>query len=256
MTSAEDETQGPLTLAFDIGGSHLKAGILSPKGTMLAGPRAVVTPDPARPEDVVEGLLGLAKQLGHHDRVTIGFPGVVRADYVMTAPNLGTELWSGFKLAAIIHERLSRPVRMLNDASVQGLGAISGRGVECTLTMGTGMGFALFESGRLAPHLELSQHPIKTDTTYDQYVGEKALKSIGHKHWNKRIRKIVKLLETVINYDTLYIGGGNSRLIESPLPDNVKTVSNQDGITGGVRAWDNAMDQNFTETSSAFVSLT
>jgi len=255
VTSAEDETQGPLTLAFDIGGSHLKAGILSPKGTMLAGPRAVVTPDPARPEDVVEGLLGLAKQLGHHDRVTIGFPGVVRADYVMTAPNLGTELWSGFKLAAIIHERLSRPVRMLNDASVQGLGAISGRGVECTLTMGTGMGFALFESGRLAPHLELSQHPIKTDTTYDQYVGEKALKSVGHKHWNKRIRKIIKVLETVINYDMLYIGGGNARLIESPLPDNVKTVSNQDGITGGVKVWNKSMDQTFTETSSASVTV-
>lgn len=256
MASAEDETKGPLTLAFDIGGSHLKAGILSPAGTMLAGPRAVATPHPARPEDVVEGLLGLAKQLGRHDRVSIGFPGVVRADYVMTAPNLGTELWRGFKLAAIIHERLGRPVRMLNDASVQGLGAISESGLECVLTMGSGMGFALFDNGRLAPHLELSQHPIKTDTTYDQYVGEKALKSVGHKHWNKRIRKIIKVLETVINYDMLYIGGGNARLIESPLPDNVKTVSNQDGITGGVKVWNKSMDQTFTETSSASVTVT
>ena len=106
-----------------------------------------------------------------------------------------------------------------------------------------------------APHLELSQHPIKTGTTYDQYVGEKAYETVGRKHWNKRVRKIVKLLETVINYDTLYIGGGNARHIEPPLPDNVKTVSNQDGITGGVKVWNKRMDRTFTETSSTFLTV-
>lgn len=92
MTRTGDGAQGPLTLVFDIGGSHLKAGILSPAGVMLQGPSAVVTPHPAKPEDVVAGLLGLAKQLGPHDRISIGFPGVVRADYVVTAPNLDTDL--------------------------------------------------------------------------------------------------------------------------------------------------------------------
>ncbi len=145
----------------------------------------------------------MRKQLGPHDRITIGFPGVVRADYVVTAPNLGTDLWRDFKLARVIHERLGKPVRMLNDASVQGLGAISGNGVECALTMGTGMGFSLFERGRLAPHLEMSQHPIKTGITYDHYVGEAALEAVGHKHWNRRVRKIIKILETVTNSDIL-----------------------------------------------------
>jgi polyphosphate glucokinase len=255
VTRSGDDTQGPLTLVFDIGGSHLKAGILSPTGAMLKGPNQVVTPHPTDPNAVIEALVGLAKALGPHDRVTIGFPGVVRADYVMTAPNLGTDLWRGFMLARFIHERLKKPVRMLNDASVQGLGAISGRGVELTLTMGTGMGFALFENGRLAPHLEMSQHPIETGVTYDHYVGEAALESIGPKVWNERVREIIKVFETVVNYDRLYIGGGNARLIETPLPDKVSTVPNEDGITGGVRAWDNAMDQNFTGTSSASVSV-
>ncbi len=250
-----DEARGPLTLAFDIGGSHLKAGILSPKGAMLKGPSQVVTPHPTNPQDVVEALVGLAKTLGPHDRVTIGFPGVVRADYVVTAPNLGTELWHGFKLAAVIHEWLKTPVRMLNDASVQGLGAVSGRGLECALTLGTGFGFALFEDGRLAPHLEMSQHPIKTDTTYDQYIGEKALEAVGPKAWNARVREIIAILETVTNYDRLYIGGGNARLIESPLPDKVRTVSNEDGITGGVKVWDKTMDPSFTAVSSAFVTV-
>ena len=254
MTPIQDAGTGPLTLTFDIGGSHLKAGILSPDGKMLRGPNKVATPHPTKPDDVVEKLTGLAHELGPHDRITIGFPGVVRADTVLTAPNLGTELWRGFKLAKIIHERLGKPVRMLNDASVQGLGAVSGHGVECALTMGTGFGFALFEEGRLAPHLEMSQHPIKTDVTYDHYVGEKALEAIGPEAWNARVREIIDLLAIVVNYDALYIGGGNARLIDKPLPDTVRTVSNEDGITGGVKAWNKAMDPCFAGLPSALAT--
>jgi polyphosphate glucokinase len=254
--STNEAAQGPVTLAFDIGGSHLKAGLLSPAGDMLKGPDRVDTPHPTKPEEVVELLVGLAKQLGACDRVTIGFPGVVRADYVVTAPNLGTDLWHGFKLAGRIHECLGRPVRMLNDASIQGLGAISGQGLECVITLGTGMGFALFDNGRLGPHLEMSQQPVKTGVTYDQYVGDAALDDAGRKRWSKRVHKVIKILDTVVNFDTLYIGGGNSRKIKPPLPDNVKTVPNQDGITGGVKAWDSKMDQSFSDAPSASANTT
>src|ERR1700736_5704958 len=101
---------------------------------------------------------------------------------------------------------------MLNDASIQGLGVITGRGLECVLTMGTGMGFALFQDGQIAPHLELSQHPIRKRKTYHEYVGEAALEAIGRGRWSKRVRNIIGILETVITYDTLYIGGGNAEL--------------------------------------------
>ncbi len=70
--------------------------------------------------------------------------------------------------------------------------------------------------------------------------------------WTKRIHKIISILETVINYDMLYIGGGNARLIEPPLPANVKTVSNVAGITGGVRLWDRRMGHAFAEQTLAF----
>jgi len=254
MGSTDHRAHGkrPLTLAFDIGGSHLKAGILSPAGDMISDRVRVVTPKPAKPEAVVAGLVGLAKQLKQFDRITIGFPGVVRRETIFTAPNLGTKLWKGFKLGTVISDKLGKPVRILNDASVQGLGVIEGRGTECVITMGTGMGFAHFLDGRLAPHLELSQHPIKGGKDYDEYVGEKAIEKIGRKRWNKRVRKIIEILETVVMYDTLYIGGGNSRLIEPDLPANVKTVSNEAGITGGVRAWDKRMDHLFEAPPSAF----
>jgi polyphosphate glucokinase len=165
----------------------------------------------------------------------------------LTAPNLATKEWHGFKLGAVLAEALGKPVRILNDASIQGLGVITGRGLECVLTMGTGMGFALFQDGQIAPHLELSQHPIRNRKTYDEYVGEAALEVVGRRRWNKRVRNIIGILETVITYDTLYIGGGNAELIEPPLPANAKIVSNIAGITGGVRLWDGRMDHAFAE---------
>ena len=238
---------GPLTLAIDIGGSHLKAGVLDAAGTMVAGPARVETPKPARPEIVVAMLIGLAKPLGKFDRISIGFPGVVRRDMVLTAPNLGTQDWAKFPLATELAKQLGKPARMLNDASIQGLGVISGRGMECVLTMGTGMGFAVFENGRLGPHMEMSQHPVKTRETYDQYVGEAVLEEIGEKHWNRRIRRVIANMATLLDYDTLYIGGGNARLIVPPVPDKVKLVSNEAGITGGVRLWDKRMDVSFDD---------
>jgi polyphosphate glucokinase len=149
-------------------------------------------------------------------------------------------------------KHLGKPVRLLNDASIQGLGVITGRGLECVLTLGTGMGFALFRDGEIAPHLELSQHPIRKHKTYDEYVGKVALEAAGRRRWNKRVHKIISILETVITYDMLYIGGGNAGLIEPPLPAKVKIVSNIAGITGGVRLWDVRMDHAFAENLHGF----
>ncbi|MCI0467022.1 MAG: ROK family protein [Beijerinckiaceae bacterium] len=245
QTGYSSELANPLTLAFDIGGSHLKAAVLKVSGEMFGEPVRVKTPKPAAPQAVTAALLGLSKRLGAFDRISIGFPGVVRGDLVLTAPNLGNKQWHGFRLGAAIAESLGKPVRMLNDASIQGLGVIAGEGLECVLTMGTGMGFALFREGYITPHLELSQHPIRTGKTYDEYVGNAALQSIGRRHWSRRIDKVIGILETVIAYDVLYIGGGNAKLITSPLPANVRIVSNAAGITGGVRLWDRRMDLEF-----------
>jgi len=221
--------------------------VLTTSGEMATDRARVATPMPAKPQAVVDALTTLSSELPRFDRISIGFPGVVRGDRVLTAPNLGTEEWAGFALSEVLSNALAKPTRMLNDATIQGLGVIEGRGLECVLTMGTGMGFALFQDGGVAPHLEMSQHPIKSGKTYDEYVGEKAVEAVGHKHWNNRVRKIIALLETVINYDKLYIGGGNARLIDLPLPAKAKTVSNEAGLTGGIRLWDRRMDQMFEQ---------
>ena len=238
--------QGPLTLALDIGGTGLKAGLLDAGGTMVGQRVRVETPHPSPPDAVVPALVGLAHALGHFDRISVGFPGVVRGSKVVTAPNLGTEAWAGYDLGGVLQERLGRPVRVLNDATVQGLGVIGGRGVECVITLGTGFGFALYQDGRLAPHLEMSQHVIRGRKTYDEYLGVHALEKIGKRRWRGRVKKMLVQLRTLVNWDLLYIGGGDARLIDFDLPADIRISSNDAGITGGVRLWDQRLDGDFS----------
>jgi polyphosphate glucokinase len=233
-----DRPPGPLTLAIDVGGTRLKAGILAPTGTMSAGPARVDTPHPASAAAVVTALVDLVGPLRPFDRISIGFPGVVRGGRVLTAPNLGTPAWHGFPLADTLAEKLGAPARLENDATVQGLGVIAGRGLECVITLGTGMGFALFQDGRPAPHLEVSQHPVHGSKTYDQYIGNAVMRAVGRKRWNKHVRRAIDCISTLTSFDTLYIGGGNSKYVQLELPATVQIVSNQAGITGGIRLWD------------------
>jgi polyphosphate glucokinase len=242
--TGEQAAEEPRTLAVDIGGTRLKAGILDRAGRLAGEPVRVDTPHDD-PRAVVAALAAMVEPLGPFDRVSVGFPGVVRRGIVLTAPNLGTKAWRNFPLGRRLSEEFGKPARVLNDASVQGLGVISGEGLECAVTLGTGFGFALFHSGRLAPHLELGQHPVRKDKTYDQYLGTGALADVGKKKWNKRLERVLGFLVTLIDYDTLYIGGGNAKHIEIQLPGNVHIVPNAAGITGGVGLWSDRMDDTY-----------
>lgn len=236
---------GPLTLAIDVGGTRLKVGLLDANGKLVAGPNRVNTPSHPVPHVVVDALAGLAGPLKHFDRISVGFPGVVRHGEVLTAPNLGTSDWRHFPLATALTSKLGKPTRVLNDAEVQGLGVISGKALECVITLGTGMGFSLFQDGHPAPHLELSQHPLHKGKTYDEFVGVVALRTVGRKRWNRRVRRALDCIETLVGYDMLYIGGGNAKHVNLELGSNIRLVSNDAGITGGVRLWDQSLDAMF-----------
>ena len=227
-----------LTLAIDIGGTGLKMALLSEKGEMVGKRlRTPTPPKPVSPKLLIEKLAELAAQVPKFDRVSVGFPGAVRRGQILTAPNLGTEVWAGFDLQAALSDLWKRPVRVMNDADVQGFGAIRGNGVEMVLTLGTGAGTSLFHEGQIAPHLELAHHPIKGTMDYDQYVGRVALEKKGKKAWNKRVQRVLDVLRTVVNFDHLYIGGGNAKAIKFDLPPDVTIVPNSDGITGGIALW-------------------
>jgi polyphosphate glucokinase len=225
-------------LAFDIGGSFLKGALIDAKGRMLTERVKVPAPPKCTPRQMVQALVGLAKPFPPHDHIAIGFPGVVRGDRVLTAPHWGTKRWEGFPLASALSARLGgTPARMINDAEMQGLAAIKGKGLELVLTLGTGAGTALFRDGDLMPHLELAHHPIHKDQTYNDYVGNAALQECGKKRWNKRVGNTIAILESLLHYDHLYIGGGNAARITLRLPRDVSVVSNDAGIIGGAALW-------------------
>ena len=226
-----------VTLAIDIGGTGLKATLLDTKGAMLADRVRVDTPYPASPKVIVDALVKLVGPLPPFDRISIGFPGVVRDGRVLTAPHFGNEEWHKFPLAEKLSGELGRPARLLNDADVQGYGVIAGTGLEFVITLGTGVGTALFRDGELMPHMEFAQYPIRSQKTFNDYLGARALRDIGEKKWNRRVSRMIDTFRTLLNFDTLYIGGGNARKLKIELPADVQIVSNKAGLTGGIRLW-------------------
>jgi predicted TIM-barrel fold metal-dependent hydrolase/predicted NBD/HSP70 family sugar kinase len=226
------------TLAVDIGGTGIKFAALDDEGRIIGERARVPTPPkPVQPADVVNIIKQTSASVGPFDRVSVGFPGMVRGGKVLTAPNLSTELWAGFDLQSELSKRLQKPVKVMNDADVQGYGAIAGKGVEMVLTLGTGAGTSFFENGRILPHLELAHHPIKGDLTYDEWLGNAALMLKGKKKWSKRVAKTIEILRTVVNFDHLYLGGGNAKKLKFDLPNDVTVIPNTDGLTGGIRLW-------------------
>lgn len=225
----------PVTLAIDIGGSGIKAMLLSSSGKALCERQRMVTPAVPTPHAVMRVIDKLRALLGSFDRVSVGFPGVVKHGVIYTAANLHPK-WAGFPLQRELEKRWRKPVRVANDAAVQGYGAVKGRGVEMILTLGTGMGAALFTDGRLCPGLELGHHPWKKKT-YEDYLGRRGLDKYGKKLWNKLLLEAIAQTSAIFNWDYLYLGGGNTKKIDVPLPANVKIVSNQEGVLGGVALW-------------------
>ncbi len=235
--SRKQERRTTKTLAIDIGGTGVKAIVLDEKGSPLTERGRIETPKPATPEAITETIIQLAKAQGEFDRVSVGFPGVIRHGFVYTAPNLGNALWKGFNLVGSLATRLKKPVRAANDADVQGFGAIKGKDIELVITLGTGFGSAMFVDGKLVPNLELGHHPFRDDETYEEQLGEKTLKNIGKKKWNKRLAKAIETLDRVLNFDHLYIGGGNSKKVSLVLPEKVTLVPNTAGLLGGIAFW-------------------
>ncbi|MET7748142.1 ROK family protein [Micromonospora sp. NPDC005367] len=243
------------TLAIDCGGGGIKASVLDEAGTMRTRPLRVPTPYPLPTSLFVKTLLDLGAQLPPADRVTVGLPGMLRHGVVVATPHYVTRAgprtkvdpdllaeWSGWDVRSALADAFGVPALVLNDAEVHGAGVVAGTGLELVLTLGTGLGSALFDGGVLAPHLELSHAPVRWGMTYDTYIGEPERRRLGDAFWSRRVRGVVDGLRPVFRWDRLYLGGGNSRLVRPDqlvrMGDDVVVVPNTAGIVGGVRAWD------------------
>lgn len=241
----------PFTLAIDVGGTGIKASVLDASGRMVADRVRVDTTYPLSPERFIATISELARPLPRADRVSVGFPGVVRHDRIITAPHFVTvhgpetevdpELfaaWSGFAIGARLAAALDAPTKVSNDADLQGLAVVKGDGIELVVTLGTGVGTALFRDGVLAPHIDISHHPLAKGETYNQRIGEAAYARIGVKRWRRRVVHALQTLDGMINFDHCYVGGGNSRHLVGRLGERFEIVDNVAGILGGIKLWE------------------
>ena len=251
MPAAQSTVKGPRTLAIDVGGTGIKASVLDPAGQMLADRDRIDTHYPLPPTALLEAIRELARELPAFDRVSVGFPGMVRGGLILSAPHFvttkgpGTKVdpklevaWKRFDLAGELKALLGKPTKVVNDADLQGAAVISGTGLEFVITLGTGVGTAVFHDGLLAPHLELAHHPFRKGETYNEQLGDAARRRLGNKRWNRRVRLAIETLYQLLMYDHLWIGGGNAAHLKFDLGANATLVDNVAGILGGIRLWD------------------
>ncbi len=228
----------PYTLIFDIGATLIKMMVLDSKGMPISEKAIILTPSPAtvkRVCNLIYKMIQLTKV--KFDRVSAGFPGVVQKGIIMTADNMHPS-WIGFAFQKKLQYMTSRPSQVANDADMQGLGVVRGVGVELVITLGTGLGSALFLNGKLLPNLELAHHPFHNNQTYEALLGKKALQENGIVKWRTNLKRGILLWQQTFNYDKLYLGGGYAQKINFILPTSVKIFDNKEGLLGGIKLWE------------------
>jgi polyphosphate glucokinase len=254
MTIAHTDTVWPpdvMTLSIDIGGSGFKASIVNAQGVMTTDRVRVDTPYPCPPDVLVNALVDLVTPLLSVHRVSVGFPGLVRHGHVIEVPSLSrseyggerdpelAEAWHGFDLAHTLAQAFQLPTKVVNDADMQGCAVVEGAGLEFVMTLGTGVGTALFNDGTLMPHLELSHGPFREKMSFDIALGNAQRKEIGNERWVKRVRKAISDFQQMLFFDRIYVGGGNAKhLTPADVGPLGGIVPNTSGILGGVRVWD------------------
>jgi polyphosphate glucokinase len=253
--TAATPAEHPFTVAIDVGGTGLKANVLDKNGAPVADRVRATTTYPMPPDLMVTKLTALVAKLPEADRISCGFPGMVRRGLVLSAPHFVTEkgpgtkvvpklknAWSGFDLASALSSSIGKPSRVANDADVQGLAVVDGKGLRVAITLGTGFGTAFFMDGRLLPHLELAHQVFRQGETFNEQLGEPTRKKIGDKRWNSRVRKAIAYLNALTFFDHLYIGGGNAPRVDrrdlGEVLERITVVDNAAGILGGIRLWD------------------
>jgi len=248
---ASSPATGPNTLAIDVGGTGVKASVLDATGKLEHDRVRVPTPYPLTPQILIATIDGIVRSLPAYDRISLGFPGMVRDGKILTAPHFlsskGADgvaepkmvaAWRGFDLQGALATAFAKPAKVANDADLQGAAVVTGEGLELVVTLGTGVGTGLFYQGRLCPHLELAQHPFRGKKTYNEFLGDAARKKVGDAKWGKRVDLMIATLHTLVYWDHLYLGGGNAVRVAGKLPDGVSLVDNTAGILGGIRLWD------------------
>lgn len=211
-------------LVIDVGGSHVKFR-MGPRGSIR---RFVSGPDMTAAE-MGRQVRKLARDLPY-EAVSIGYPGLVLRGRIAAEPyNLGPG-WVGHDF----EKTLGRPVRVINDATMQALGSYEG-GRMLFLGLGTGLGATLILDGTVEP-LEIGHMPYKRGRTFEDYIGESGRQRLGKKKWRKAVAEVVAQLKEVLEVDYVVLGGGNVAHLKE-LPEHARLGDNLNAFKGGLLLW-------------------
>ncbi len=238
------------TLSLDVGGSGIKAMVLNEHGEPASDRSRVETPYPCPPELFLQIVSKLVSDLPSFDRVSVGFPAMVRSGCIYRAtafsravksgprdPELFA-LWNGYPLQDRISKLLNAHTLVINDADMQGCAVVTGVGLEFVVTLGTGVGTGVFNNGHLLPHMELA-HGSFAGTNIDIALGDAQRKLIGNKTWRPLVTRALIDFDAMFFPNKMFVGGGNAKLLqEEDLIPGCEIIPNTAGLTGGVRAWE------------------
>ena len=243
-------------LGIDVGGTGIKGAIVdTSRGELVADRYRLLTPKPARPKAMIKTIAGIVKHFDWEGPVGCGFPSVVQQGVVRTAANV-SKRWIGVNARKAVEESTHCPVTILNDADAAGLAEMrfgAGRdqdGVVLIVTLGTGIGTALFVDGHLVPNLELGHVEVRGREA-EEWAAEIARKREGlsWKKWAGRVEVYLNVMQQLLWPDLIIIGGGASKNQKKFFPllsVETRVVSaemlNEAGIVGAALAVSSAVE--------------
>jgi polyphosphate glucokinase len=210
-------------LVIDIGGTNVKMLVTGKRKPIRFPSGKWMTPS-----QMVAEVMEHTKDW-EYDVVSIGYPGMVRKNRILSEPhNIGTG-WTRFNF----RKAFKRPIRIMNDAAMQALGSYR-KGTLLFLGLGTGLGFAIVSEGVVVP-MEAA-HLAYKGGTFEHYMGKRGLMRMGHEKWAHAVVLAVERLMAAIHPDDVVIGGGNSKYLKK-LPSGCRFGHNRYAFTGGFRMW-------------------
>lgn len=237
-------------LGIDIGGSGIKGAPVDLNQGVLAAERLrIATPQPATPDAVADTVGIIIRHFNWTGPVGCGLPSVVQNGVARTAANIDSS-WIGTDVRTLLSQRTGCPVSVINDADAAGIAEMrfgAGRGRNGTIlmvTVGTGLGTALFRDGTLVPNTELG-HLLLNGKVAEKYASAAAREDLGlsYKTWAKRLDLYLHQLQSLFWPDLFILGGGISKKHEKFFPFlTIETeflpavLRNQAGIVGAALA--------------------
>lgn len=212
-------------LGIDIGGSGIKGAIINTEsGALITERYRLPTPEKAQPKDVAKVVAELVAHFKYRGVFGCGFPAIIRKGTAFSAANVSAD-WIGTDAAALFTKASGMPAYVLNDADAAGIaemrfGAGKGQGgVVMVVTLGTGIGSAIFVDGKLLPNSEFGHMSVRgKDAEHRASDAVRQAKNLSWKKYAARLEEVINQMDLLVSPDLIIVGGGISKQADEFLP--------------------------------------